>query len=65
MEKMDGRRVRLIYCADIHTQLMPGECGTVSMIDDCGTWHVNWDKGSRLGLVPDIDRWEVLPRDVG
>lgn len=59
---MEGRRVRLVHCADPWTRLPPGTEGTVSIVDDMGTLHVAWDDGSRLGLVADAgDRWEVLP----
>lgn len=59
--ELSGRRVRLIRCTDEHTRLLPGECGTISLVDSLGTVHVAWDKGSRLGLVPGEDEWELLP----
>jgi hypothetical protein len=46
-----GDRVRLIHCTDPYTQLQPGLEGTVSLVDALGTVHVNWDDGSRLGIV--------------
>ena len=56
-----GRRVRLIRCNDSYTKLEPGTLGTVSLVDDAGTVHVNWDNGSVLGLCwDDGDRWNVL-----
>ena len=58
--ELEGRRVRLISCSDPYTRLQPGSLGTVNLVDDMGTLHVHWDSGSRLGLVPDEDRWEVL-----
>lgn len=36
---------------DPHTRLKPGDRGTVSFIDDTGTVFVDWDSGSRLGVV--------------
>lgn len=56
-----GDRVRLEVCLDAHTRLRPGATGTVTLIDSLGTVHVDWDDGHRLGLVPGIDRWVVLP----
>lgn len=38
----------------------PGTEGTVSNIDSTGTVHVHWDNGRNLGLLPDLDEWEVL-----
>ena len=58
---MIGKRVRLDYMDDVFTDLKPGDEGVVNHVDDLGTLHVHWDKGSRLGLVPDEDRWTVLP----
>jgi hypothetical protein len=55
-----GKRVRLIRCTDTWTNLTPGEEGTVTFVDDLGTVSVDWDNGSRLGLVPGEDTWVVL-----
>lgn len=53
-----GRRIKLVSTTDPYTNLKPGDEGTVDWEDDIGTMHINWDNGSRLGLVPDEDRWE-------
>jgi hypothetical protein len=57
--RLQGRRVRLICCDDPHTLLRPGTRGRVTFVDGLGTVHVAWDDGSRLGLIPGVDRWEV------
>ena len=44
-------RVMLIRMSDPYTNLRSGDCGTVTMVDDIGTIHVNWDCGSSLGVV--------------
>lgn len=46
-----GTRVELIKMDDPHSTLKPGDKGTVAFIDDIGTIHVNWDKGSSLGII--------------
>ena len=47
-----GTRVELVHMNDpFNTKLMPGEKGTVRVVDDIGTIHVSWDCGSRLGIV--------------
>jgi hypothetical protein len=46
-----GTRVMLIRMSDPYTNLRPGDRGTVTMVDDIGTIHVNWDRGSTLGVV--------------
>lgn len=55
-----GKRVRLKSTSDQFTKLAPGAEGTIKLIDDLGTVHVNWDDGSTLGLVPEEDFWEVI-----
>jgi hypothetical protein len=55
-----GKRVRLIYCGDVYARNPSGLEGTVAFVDDTGTLHVSWDNGSTLGLVPGVDRWEVI-----
>ena len=46
-----GTRVMLIRMNDPYTNLRQGDQGTVTMVDDTGTIHVNWDRGSTLGVV--------------
>jgi urease beta subunit len=61
-KSLEGRRIRLLICKDTHTKLEPGAQGTVSLVDSLGTVHVDWDNGSKLGLVwSDGDRWMVIP----
>ena len=61
--RLQGRRVRLIHCDDPHTRLQPGTRGRVTFVDGLGTVHVAWDDGSRLGLIPGVDQWEVDAAD--
>jgi hypothetical protein len=56
---LQGRRVRLIRCTDPHTRLKPGTRGLVTFVDGLDTVHVTWDDGSRLGLIPGVDAWEI------
>ncbi len=53
-----GRRIELVHTDDPHTELRPGDRGTVKFVDDAGTIFVDWDKGSRLGLVPGADHFQ-------
>ena len=50
-----GTRVMLIRMSDPYTNLRQGDQGTVMMVDDIGTIHVNWDCGSSLGVVFGVD----------
>jgi Domain of unknown function (DUF4314) len=55
-----GDRVEVIRCYDAYTKLRPGTRGTVTLIDQLGTVHVQWDDGRNLGLVPGQDEWRVI-----
>lgn len=57
-----GTRVRLISMADPWSRLRCGDEGTVRTVDDIGTIHVDWDCGSRLGLVYPEDSFVVIGR---
>ena len=46
-----GTRVMLIRMSDPYNNLRLGDRGTVMLVDDIGTIHVNWDCGSSLGVV--------------
>jgi len=59
-EVLKGKRIELIYCADEHTNLKPGNKGTILFVDDTGTIHPQWDNGSMLGLVPNVDSYKLI-----
>lgn len=46
-----GTRVELVSMNDPYTKLKPGDQGTVRLMDDIGTVHINWDCGSTLGAA--------------
>lgn len=56
-----GSRIRLIQMNDPYHPVPPGAEGTLAAIDDLGTFHVSWDNGRGLGLVPGEDQFEVTP----
>ncbi len=56
-------RIELIHTTDRHTQLKPGDQGTVRYIDSLDTVHVRWDSGSSLGMVPGEDSFRVVKED--
>lgn len=39
-----------------------GEIGTIDFVDDIGTIHINWECGSSLGLIPDVDNFEEVEK---
>ena len=48
---VSGTRVVLVKMNDDYSTLKEGDKGTVVMVDDIGTIHVDWDNGSSLGVV--------------
>lgn len=59
-----GTRVELIHMDDPYNRkLIPGCRGTVRIVDDAGTIHVDWDCGSRLGLVYGEDSFRKVVED--
>jgi hypothetical protein len=54
-----GMRIRIIQMEDDHG-VDEGMEGTILTIDDLGTLHVRWDDGSQLGVIPGIDKYELL-----
>ena len=56
---LPGMKIRLIEMDD--KQAPPaGTIGTVVHVDDVGTIHMHWETGSSLGLIPNVDRFEVI-----
>lgn len=55
-----GTRLELISMDDPYSKLKAGDQGSVRFVDDIGTIHVSWDKGSGLGLVPGVDRFKKV-----
>ncbi len=45
---------------DPYSALDVGDIGRVVTVDAIGTIFVSWKSGSRLGLVPGIDRFRVI-----
>lgn len=56
----EGCRVELVHMDDPFAKLVPGCQGTVRYVDDAGTIFVNWDCGSRLGVVYGEDVIKII-----
>ena len=59
-EYPEGTRLSLISMDDPYTKLEYGDRGTVTHVDDGGTIHMRWDKGSSLGLAYGEDSFRKL-----
>ena len=56
---LKGKRIVLIFMDDDYTKLKPGDEGTILFTDDAGVIHVQWDSGETLGILPDVDKYEI------
>jgi hypothetical protein len=61
-EAKEGMRIQMISMDDQHA-IDRGMQGTIVRIDDLGTLHVKWDDGSTLGVIPEIDEYQLLPNE--
>lgn len=58
-----GSKIELLFTDDPYTKLKPGDTGVVTGYKKT-PWgfqlDINWDNGSSLQLIPNIDKWKVL-----
>lgn len=55
-----GKRVRLLQMHYDPYPVPAGTEGTCIMVDAIGQLIMEWDNGSRLNLIPGIDKFEVI-----
>jgi hypothetical protein len=54
-----GTRVELIAMDDPYTKLKSGDRARIRGVDDAGNILCEWDCGSTLSLIPDVDRFRI------
>lgn len=61
-ELPEGSKIKLLEMGEDPNPLSPGDIGVVDFIDDYGTVWCTWESGRDLGLVWDIDKYEILEK---
>jgi hypothetical protein len=54
-----GKRIQLISMNDPHP-IPSGMKGIITHVDDLNQYHVKWDNGSTLAIIPEEDEFEIL-----
>ena len=58
-----GTRLELIEMGDDPRPVASGTRGTVKVVDDMGSIHMQWDNGRTLAIVPSEDDFRKLTEE--
>lgn len=54
-----GRRIELISMDDPYP-VPSGTKGVINHVDDLNQYHVRWDNGSTLAIIPETDKFKII-----
>jgi hypothetical protein len=54
-----GKRIRMNHMED-PDPIPEGTEGLIERVDDMNQYHVKWDNGRTLAVVPEVDNFEIL-----
>lgn len=57
-----GKRIKLLSMEDPQAPPM-GTIGTCWMVDDAGSLLMEWDNGSGLNLIPNVDSFQIVSEE--
>lgn len=55
-----GTKIKLLQDMDDIQPIKAGQIGIVEFIDSEGSLHMEWDNGSSLAIVPEVDKFEIM-----
>lgn len=59
-----GTKIKLLKMYAPFTSIPSQELGVIDFVDDIGQIHINWNNGSTLALVPNVDEFEILEAEL-
>lgn len=57
-----GTKIKCIKLEDSFNPIPSGTVGSVEYVDDANQIHMNWENGSSLALIPELDEFEIIER---
>ena len=55
-----GTKLQLISMRNETYPVLPGTVGEITHIDDVGSIHMQWENGSSLALILEIDSFQIV-----
>lgn len=55
-----GTKIVMISCDDPYKHIPSGTVGTVTMVDDAGQLHTDWEGYGSLAMIDGVDSWKKV-----